>query len=161
MYRMVEFPSEGATLRGRFYYREDAPVPAPLVIMAHGTSATTTMAIDRYAEVLHAAGLCVLLYDHRNLGQSGGEPRQQINPWVQARGYRSAPHVQAPILFMIAPQDEMPGANPAVSRLAYAAAPQSKELFEIVGGHFGLLYVPSELFDLASRLQRDFLLRHL
>src|SRR5436305_1879553 len=70
MYRMVEFPSEGATLRGRFYYREDAPVPAPLVIMAHGTSATTTMAIDRYAEVLHAAGLCVLLYHHRTLGHA-------------------------------------------------------------------------------------------
>jgi uncharacterized protein len=96
MYRVVEFPSGGATLQGQFYYRANAPdpapvsMPAPVVIMAHGTSATITMAIDRYAEVLHAAGLCVLLYDHRNFGLSGGEPRQQINPWIQARGYRSA-----------------------------------------------------------------------
>ncbi len=90
MYRLVEFPSEGATLQGRFYYRENAPGAAPVVIMAHGTSATITMAIDHYPEVLHAAALCVLLYDHRNFGLSGGEPRQQINPWIQARGYRSA-----------------------------------------------------------------------
>src|SRR5712692_9794649 len=90
MFRTVEFPSEGATLKGRFYYREKATGPAPVVIMVHGTSATITMAIDRYAEVLYEAGLCVLLYDHRNFGLSGGEPRQQINPWIQARGYRAA-----------------------------------------------------------------------
>jgi hypothetical protein len=30
--------------------------------MTRGTSATITMAIDRYAEVLHEAGLAVLLY---------------------------------------------------------------------------------------------------
>jgi len=32
----------------------------------------------------------VLLYDHRNFGISGGVPRQQINAWIQARGYRDA-----------------------------------------------------------------------
>jgi pimeloyl-ACP methyl ester carboxylesterase len=48
------------------------------------------MALDHYAEVFCQAGLAVLLYDHRNFGISGGEPRQQINPWTQARGYRDA-----------------------------------------------------------------------
>ena len=48
------------------------------------------MAIDRYAEVFAEAGVSVLIYDHRNLGISGGEPRQEINPWVQCRGYRDA-----------------------------------------------------------------------
>jgi hypothetical protein len=298
-FRIVEFASQGATLRGRFYYQPSA-LPAPAVIMAHGTSATITMAIDRYAEVFHEAGFAVLLYDHRNFGISDGEPRQQINPWIQAREYRDAisfvatrpeidptrvaiwgdsvtsasviavgaidervraivaqtptlgrdlppsddhgalfaslretllagdvsasqettvgplpvvsfdqlgspsfltpvsafrwfidyggrhgsgwlnwatrvtpvtpapfhaglcaPHLQAPILFMIAPDDEMPAANPVVSRHAYDAAPQPKELFEIAGGHFGLLYHPSALFDRASAAQRDFLLRRL
>src|SRR5215470_11611210 len=65
-FRIVEFPSEGATLRGRLYGRGSKASPAPVVIMAHGTSATITMAIDRYAEVFHAAGFAVLLYDHRN-----------------------------------------------------------------------------------------------
>jgi uncharacterized protein len=91
MYRIVEFPSEGARLRGRLYLRADSARPAPLIIMAHGFSATISgMAADCYAEVFHDAGFAVLLYDHRNFGISGGEPRQQIDHWVQARGYRDA-----------------------------------------------------------------------
>ena len=89
MYEAIEFPSEGALLRGRFYHPERA-APFPVVIMTHGTTATITMALDHYAEVFSQAGLAVLLYDHRNFGMSGGEPRQQINPWTQARGYRDA-----------------------------------------------------------------------
>ena len=56
--------------------------------VTHGTSATLTMCLDRYAEVFCNAGLAVLLYDHRNFGLSGGEPRQLINPWLHARCYR-------------------------------------------------------------------------
>ena len=43
-----------------------------------------------YAEVFADAGLTVLLYDHRNLGASDGEPRQHIDPWQQVAGYRDA-----------------------------------------------------------------------
>ena len=89
MFETVEFPSEGALLCGRFY-RPDRVAPFPVVIMTHGTTATITMAVDHYAEVFCSAGLAVLLYDHRNFGTSGGEPRQEINPWIQARGYRDA-----------------------------------------------------------------------
>jgi uncharacterized protein len=89
VFEPVEFPSEGALLRGRFY-RPESAAPFPVVVMTHGTTATITMALDHYAEVFCRAGLAVLLYDHRNFGMSGGEPRQQINPWIQARGYRDA-----------------------------------------------------------------------
>jgi pimeloyl-ACP methyl ester carboxylesterase len=89
MLEAVEFPSEGATLRGRFY-RPARTEPWPAVVMTHGTTATITMCLDRYAEAFCDAGLAVLLYDHRNFGLSGGEPRQLINPWLQARGYRDA-----------------------------------------------------------------------
>ncbi|MDE2061834.1 MAG: alpha/beta hydrolase [Bradyrhizobium sp.] len=89
MFELVEFPSEGAILRGRFY-RPAHAAPWPAVVMTHGTTATITMCLDRYAEVFCRAGLAVLLYDHRNFGLSGGEPRQLINPWLQARGYRDA-----------------------------------------------------------------------
>jgi len=58
--------------------------------MSNGTSATITMVADAYAEAIHSAGLNVLLYDHRNSGRSGGESRQEINPWIQGRGYRDA-----------------------------------------------------------------------
>jgi pimeloyl-ACP methyl ester carboxylesterase len=85
----VEFPSEGATLRGRLYLPEGAP-PYAAVAMAHGFTATIHMTADRYAERLRDTGLAVLLYDHRNLGASDGEPRQEVNPWIQGRGYRDA-----------------------------------------------------------------------
>lgn len=88
MYQEVRFDSEGAELRGRHY--RHASGSKPTVIMTHGTTATITMAVDRYAEAIFAAGFDVLLYDHKNFGLSGGEPRQEINPWVQTRGYRDA-----------------------------------------------------------------------
>ncbi len=58
--------------------------------MAHGFSAVKEMGLDRYGEVFAEAGLAVLAYDHRNFGASDGEPRQEINPWAQARDYRHA-----------------------------------------------------------------------
>jgi fermentation-respiration switch protein FrsA (DUF1100 family) len=59
--------------------------------MAHGFTATIAgMTADRYAEVFQAAGFAVLLYDHCSFGASDGEPRREINKWVQARGYRDA-----------------------------------------------------------------------
>lgn len=84
----VSFPSEGAELRGRHLSHGDER--RPIVVMTHGTSATITMAIDIYAQRIFESGFDVLLYDHRNFGISGGEPRQEINPWIQARGYRDA-----------------------------------------------------------------------
>src|SRR3970040_2699131 len=86
----VEFESEAAFLRGFLYEAVKGEPPFPIVVMAHGTSATIPMVTDRYAEVFAEAGVRALLYDHRNLGISGGEPRQEINPWVQSRGYRDA-----------------------------------------------------------------------
>lgn len=85
----VAFTSEGAELLGWFYTPDTRP-SWPLVVMAHGFSATRSMTADKYAEVFCAAGLAVLLYDQPSFGVSGGEPRGQINSWIQARGYRDA-----------------------------------------------------------------------
>ena len=91
-FRPVEFPSEGATLRGRLYQPqvEGAPARHSLLVVAHGFTSTMPMITDRYAEAFAAAGIAALLYDHRNFGASGGEPRHEVNPWIQARGYRDA-----------------------------------------------------------------------
>src|SRR5258706_2866085 len=89
--RIVEFASEGVTLRGGLYEWPTASRQRPIVIMAHGFSATICgMVADRYADVFHAAGFDVLLYDHRNFGISDGEPRCVIDAFGQARGFRSA-----------------------------------------------------------------------
>ena len=297
----VEFQSEGATLRAWLYrHDDDSDRRRPAVIMAHGFSATRHMTTDKYALVLFAAGFDVLLYDHRNLGASGGEPRQQINPWLQARGYRDAisylagrneihpdgivlwgdsmsagvaltvaaidkrvaalvaqvpacgpelppddpdgrrfraiadtiangdvqplpgdihgpmpvvsddqvrrpsalqpltayrwfieyggrlgtqwvndvtraqprtpepwhpglcaSRVACPTVFMVAHDEEMRNASPAVARHAFDRIAGPKEWVDLEGGHFGLLYHPSELFDRASSAQVGFLKKHL
>ncbi len=90
-YEKIEFQSVGATLRGRLYLPKKNSIKHPLIIMAHGFSATINgMVADKYAEEFHKAGFAVLLYDHRNFGISGGTPRQQLNYWIQCRGFIDA-----------------------------------------------------------------------
>lgn len=79
----------GTTLRGWLYTPEGAR-NGPGLVMAHGFSATLDMALEPFAQIFCAAGITVLAYDHRNLGVSDGEPRQEINIWAQARDYRRA-----------------------------------------------------------------------
>jgi len=298
--RDVSFSSTGAELQA-WLYEPDVPAPWPLVVMGHGYAATRPMSADKYAEAFCEAGVAVLLFDHRGFGASGGEPRRQINTWIQARGYLdalrfartvgnvdpariavwgdslsggvalvvagidtklaalvlqvpaigrslppadpdgalfrtlretvltgavepttpgeiegpmpvvsddqfrrpsallpltayrwfieyggrfgsewlndvtrarpntpvawhpglAAPFVTCPSLFMVSPQDEMPGAVPAVSRDAFDRMTGPKQWVDIEGGHFGLLYVPSAEFDVAATAQASFVSEHL
>ena len=89
--RDIEFDAEGVTLRGWHYPAGDAGTGgAPAVVMAHGFSAVKEMYLDQFAEVFSAAGMNVVVFDHRNFGASDGEPRQEIDPWDQVRDYRDA-----------------------------------------------------------------------
>jgi uncharacterized protein len=82
--RDIAFPGHDGTLLRGWLFAAGA-VRGPGVVMTHGFSATKEMALDRYAEAFAAAGMHVLVYDHRGLGASDGEPRQLIDPWVQTR----------------------------------------------------------------------------
>jgi uncharacterized protein len=294
----VEFSSLGATLRGWLF--RPSVVPAPAVVMAHGFSATRSMTTDKYAEAFCSAGFAVLLYDHRGFGASDGDPRLEVNPWTQARGYMDAlkfisnldhidpnriaiwgdsfsgavacvvaamnprvravvaqvpafgekpapadpdgkrfealqqtalsrdvlnygrpvlgpvpvvsadqvrqpsalkplsafrwfieyggrissgwvndvtvalgetptvwqpglcgPHIDVPVLMIVSPEEEMVRANPSVSRAIFDTLQGPKEWHSIAGGHFGLLYHPSELFSEARAVQVSFLHRWL
>jgi fermentation-respiration switch protein FrsA (DUF1100 family) len=86
----VEFHGFGGTCLRGWLYVPAGRTPAPGVVMAHGFSAVKEMCLDRFAEVCCDGGLAVLVYDHRNFGASDGTPRQEINPWAQARDYRYA-----------------------------------------------------------------------
>jgi hypothetical protein len=296
--RAVEFSSQGATLRGFLMTStaDDVSARRPCVILGHGTSATLQMVAIEYARSFARAGLAALIYDHRNLGSSDGEPRGEINPWVQCRGFLDAlsfaetqpevdaerialwgdsfaggevllvaacdprpkaviaqtpslgaavpdlqptdealrlsrdtllrgdvsggpthttgplpvvsfdpasipslllpiqafrwfidyggrpgsgwqnrvtrvapptpipflpfvcaPFVKARTMFMVASDDEMAGANPFVSRTAFDLMVADKVWCDIRGGHFGLIYYPSEMFAHATAVQADFL----
>jgi fermentation-respiration switch protein FrsA (DUF1100 family) len=86
----VEFDADGVTLRGWLYTPDGSTGAAPAIVMAHGFSAVKEMYLDRFAEAFANAGLAALVYDNRNFGASGGEPRQEIDPWAQVHDYRTA-----------------------------------------------------------------------
>lgn len=92
-----------------------------------------------------------------------------VNDVTRARPKTAAPwhpglaagHISCPSLFVVSPEDEMPGAVPAVARDAFNKITGPKEWFEIAGGHFGLVYFPSPEFAAASSAQAHFLSKHL
>ena len=86
----IEFDAEGVTLRGWFYQPDGVRGPTPAVVMAHGFSAVKEMYLDSFAEAFMGGGLAALVFDNRCFGASGGEPRQEIDPWQQVRDYRHA-----------------------------------------------------------------------
>jgi uncharacterized protein len=81
--------TDGTTLRG-WHYVPDAPGKHPTIVLAHGFSAVKEMYLDKYAEAFARVGLASIVYDNRNFGASDGEPRQEIDPWLQIRDYSDA-----------------------------------------------------------------------
>lgn len=86
----VEFHTDDQTTLRGWLYKPDNGAPNPLIVMAHGFSATKEMHLDDFAEVFAAAGFAVLVYDNRCLGDSDGTPRGEIDPWAQIQDYRAA-----------------------------------------------------------------------
>jgi dienelactone hydrolase len=58
--------------------------------MAHGFSLTRHDGLAPYAELMASAGAAVLVFDHRHLGDSGGEPRQRFRKGEQLEDWRAA-----------------------------------------------------------------------
>ncbi len=72
---------------------------APIVVMAHGLSGTRRDRLGAFAQRFAAAGIAVLVFDHRGFGDSAGEPdlfvpRRQLEDWRAAIAFaRSLPGV--------------------------------------------------------------------
>ena len=64
--------------------------PAPVVVMGHGLGATREMGLAPYAERFAAAGMAVLVFTYRHLGDSGGEPRQLLSMAKQLADWDAA-----------------------------------------------------------------------
>jgi uncharacterized protein len=74
----VAFLSAGTRCAGWLYRPASTNGDVPCVVMAHGFGLTRADGLARYAEALALAGAAVLVYDHRYLGDSEGEPRQRV-----------------------------------------------------------------------------------
>jgi uncharacterized protein len=92
MRRDVSFGSKGLLCRGWLYVPESlaAGQTGPAVVMAPGVSGVKEMFLAPFAEQFAAAGIVVLVFDYRYLGESEGEPRGQILPLEQQEDYRNA-----------------------------------------------------------------------
>lgn len=87
----VTFPVEGdVELSAWLFIPDGRQREFPAITMAHGYAATKYHGLLPTAEAFAAAGFVVLLHDHRSLGDSGGEPRQDVNPWQQITDWRRA-----------------------------------------------------------------------
>jgi dienelactone hydrolase len=64
--------------------------PTSCVVMAHGFSLTRHDGLAPYAERLAERGAAVLVFDHRYLGDSGGQPRQRFRARAQREDWRNA-----------------------------------------------------------------------
>lgn len=87
----VRFPAEGGIeLSAWLFVPEGHKQPLPAITMAHGYAGTKYHGIEPIAEAFVKAGFVVLVHDHRGFGESGGEPRHDINPWQQITDWRRA-----------------------------------------------------------------------
>jgi len=86
----VEFISEGVTLRG-WLFVPDGEGPFPGVVVTAGFAGVREGFLGHpYQDVFAEAGIATLIYDHACCGDSDGEPRQELDPIRQQRGYRDA-----------------------------------------------------------------------
>ena len=88
-----DFQSHGLRCAAWLYLPDGVARP-PVVVLSHGFSAYRDMIFPAYAERFADAGLAVLLFDYRNLGDSEGEPRDLVHP------VRHVEDVQAAVAFV-------------------------------------------------------------
>lgn len=100
----VEFSvGPGVSLRGWLFRPDGDERPRPAITMAHGYAGVKEHGLERFARAFAEAGFVVLVHDHRGFGASDGEPRHDVDPWVQIEDWRRA------ISFL----ESLPGVDPA------------------------------------------------
>lgn len=95
--RDVQFRSGDSFCSAWLYLPETAGVEqVPMVVLGHGLGGTRELRLAAYAERFVAAGMAVLAFTYRNLGDSGSGPRQvlsmpkQLADWDAALEYVAA-----------------------------------------------------------------------
>jgi len=87
----VRFPAEGGIeLSAWLFLPGHRRGKLAGITMAHGYGGTKYHGVEPIAQAFAEAGFAVLLHDHRGFGDSGGEPRHDIDPWQQISDWRRA-----------------------------------------------------------------------
>lgn len=86
----IEFQSEGVTVRGWLYTPDEGEGPFPTIVMAGGWCYVKEIVQPHYAQMFAENGFAAVLFDYRGFGDSDGDRRQHIDPWMQIEDYRNA-----------------------------------------------------------------------
>jgi pimeloyl-ACP methyl ester carboxylesterase len=88
----LTFRSGDTSCAAWLYLPDGAPPerPVPVVVMGHGLGGTRELRLDAFAERFAAAGYACLVFDYRNFGDSGGEPRQLLDIGLQLEDWAAA-----------------------------------------------------------------------
>lgn len=84
-----DFSSGGTECAGWLYLPEGRENP-PVVVMAHGFGGERTFRLPAFAEKFTEEGMAAFLFDYRTFGDSGGEPRNLIDPYKHVEDWRAA-----------------------------------------------------------------------
>lgn len=77
-------------LRGWLYTPEQHLAPYPAIIMLPGFSALKEHGLDPFARLFASAGFLVLVYDHRNFGESDVDVALEVDPALQINDLHAA-----------------------------------------------------------------------
>ena len=86
----VKVAAEGGIELGAWLFLPKAEGIRPAITMAHGFAGVKEHGLERFAQAFAAAGVVVLVHDHRNFGTSGGDLRGDVDPWRQIADWRRA-----------------------------------------------------------------------
>ena len=86
----IRFTSEGESCAATLYIPSGTG-PFPAVVLSHGFGAVRGMRnIPQVAQLLAGSGILAIAIDYRYLGDSSGEPRQQVLPYAQRQDLSNA-----------------------------------------------------------------------
>jgi dienelactone hydrolase len=70
-------------------YRPEGEGPHPAVVMAHGFAAVKAGGLEAFAERFRREGFTAVVFDYRQWGGSGGQPRDEVSVTRQRQDYRA------------------------------------------------------------------------
>jgi fermentation-respiration switch protein FrsA (DUF1100 family) len=86
----VRIPAGQGVELGAWLFVPEGAGTRPAITMAHGFAGVKEQGLEPFAQAFAEAGFVVLVHDHRSFGASGGEPRNDVDPWTQIADWRHA-----------------------------------------------------------------------
>lgn len=88
--RSENFLSRGKRCSAVYYEQLNRSNPISVIVMAHGFAARMDFGLHPFAGKFAKAGFAVFMFDYRGFGNSEGEERLLVNPYMHLQDWRAA-----------------------------------------------------------------------